>query len=103
MQEQLLTTPTLCPGWKFVPRCVTSTCPGNASCPFDIFVPRYLGREPFLFLVEPPCFLVALQDRRQCGTKVSVLGLTAGPKMLFALVCVVTAANCCYSSKLQDN
>jgi len=60
LREHALTTPTLCPGWKRVPRCFTSTCPGNASCPSDILVPRYFGKEPFLFLVEPPCFLVAL-------------------------------------------
>jgi hypothetical protein len=59
-----LTSPTLCPGWNLVPLCVTSTCPGNASCPSDIFVPRYLGRDPFLFFVEPPCFFVALQQVR---------------------------------------
>jgi hypothetical protein len=59
-----LTTPTLCPGWNDVPRCLTSTCPGNASWPSDILVPRYFGREPFLFLVDPPCFLVALH---RCG------------------------------------
>lgn len=47
-----------------MPLCVTSTCPGNASCPSDIFVPRYLGSEPFLFFVEPPCFFVALQQAK---------------------------------------
>lgn len=39
---------------------MTSTCPGNASCPSDILAPRYFGKEPFLFFVEPPCFFVAL-------------------------------------------
>jgi hypothetical protein len=69
---------------------VTNTCPGNASCPLDIFAPRYLGREPFLFLVEPPCFLVALQDTRQHGTRVSVLGLAA---VLQMLICAASATS----------
>lgn len=57
----MLTMPTLCPGWNLVPRCLTSICPGKASCPCDILAPRYLGWLSALFLVLPPCFLVALQ------------------------------------------